>query len=63
MQQVSQFVDFLLAENEKYNLSAVRTKDDAYLRYVHDHSAVSRVEVRSCEATYNAWQLNRAFSV
>jgi 16S rRNA G527 N7-methylase RsmG len=34
VQQVSRFVHFLLSENEKYNLTAVRTKEEAYVRFV-----------------------------
>ena len=33
VQKVEDFVDHLLTENEKYNLTAVRNKEDAYTRY------------------------------
>lgn len=40
MQQVNQFVDHLLTENEKFNLTAVRNKEDAYMRHVQDSFAL-----------------------
>lgn len=34
VQRVDHFLEHLLAENERYNLTAVRNKEDAYVRYV-----------------------------
>lgn len=52
MQKVESFVDHLLSESEKYNLTAVRNKEDAYTRYVSTvFSVFTRMECDNPEGT------------
>lgn len=41
--QIGTFVDFLLEENSKYNLTAVRDRDEAFTRHVLDSLALLEV--------------------
>ena len=49
--QVDTFLDFLLEENEKYNLTAVRTRSEAVPRHILDSLALlAPIEVHSSAA-------------